>query len=147
MSAPNTFAGAAIDRAAARRTDERWLAERVDDPASRAIAVTREGVLVDGERAARLPLSSAGSGEPVFLGLEHGAALFAVEVEAPLDGTREVGLREAGALLSQSEGGLAAYAAGLLNWHSRHPRCSVCGTATAMDLGGHVRRCPSCATV
>ena len=55
-----------------------------------------------------------------------------------------MGLREAGALLEQSEGGLVAYAAGLLNWHRRHPHCSVCGAATEMAEAGHVRRCPNC---
>ena len=136
----NTFAGAAIDRAAARRTDERWLSERLADPESRAVAVTEDGVLVDGDRAARFPLSELDAAAPVFLGVEGARALFAVAVEGPRDGARVVGIREAGALLSQSEGGLVAYAAGILNWHRRHPHCAVCGATTDMGEGGHVRR-------
>ncbi|MFL5895367.1 MAG: NAD(+) diphosphatase [Thermoleophilaceae bacterium] len=148
MTRINTFAGAAIDRAAERRTDERWLAERLEDPGSRALAVTDDGVLVDGDRAARFPLTELGHAEPVFLGVEpDGRALFAVAVDAPRDGARVVGVREAGALLSQSEGGLVAYAAGTLNWHRRHPHCAVCGAGTETGEGGHVRRCPRCGTV
>ena len=32
----------------------------------------------------------------------------------------------------------------LLNWHIRHGFCAVCGTATAMSLGGARRDCPNC---
>ena len=148
MTRLNTFAGAAIDRAAERRTDERWLAERLEDAESRVVAVTEDGVLVDGDRAARFPLGELASTEPVFLGIEHdGRALFAAAVDGARDGARVVGVREAGALLSQSEGGLVAYAAGILNWHRRHPHCAVCGAGTEMAEGGHLRRCPRCGAV
>jgi len=83
----------------------------------------------------------------VFLGIEDDRALFAVEVDGARDGTRVVGVREAGALLEQAEGGVVAYAAGLLNWHRRHPHCSVCGAATHTAEGGHIRRCPNCGAV
>jgi NAD+ diphosphatase len=133
-----------IDRAAARRRDDDWIAARLADESSRAIAVTPEGVLVDGDRAARLPLDQVPTENAVFLGLEAGAALFAVEIE---HGENVVGVREAGALLSQAESGLVAYAAGLLNWHRNHPRCSVCGFPTVMAEAGHVRVSPECGAV
>jgi NAD+ diphosphatase len=148
MTAPNTFSGATLDRAAARRTDEAWIEERLADPATRAVAVTGDGgVLVDGERAARFPLGDLPDGERVFLGLEDGVALFAADVDGARDGTRVVGVREAGALLPQAEGGVVAYAAAMLNWHRRHPRCSVCGARTVMVEAGHVRRCPQCGAI
>src|SRR3954468_4612289 len=120
------------------------MAARLTDPSSRAVVLTRDGVLFDGDRVARLPLDEVPTDEPVFLGLEGGAALFAIEADRA-DGV--MGLREAGALLSQAEGGLVAYAAGLLNWHRRHPHCAVCGTRTVMGEAGHVRRCPHCGAV
>jgi NAD+ diphosphatase len=144
----NTFSGAPVDRAGARRTDERWVEGLRRDPRSRAIAVTGEGVLVevgDDPRLARLPLESEGA--PVLLGLEEDdSALFAVDMgaaDAP-PGTRPMGLREAAGLLSQGDGGLVAQATGLVNWHRRHPRCSVCGQPTEIAEAGYVRRCPSC---
>jgi NAD+ diphosphatase len=154
MSAPNTFSGSTLDRAGARRTDERWVEGLVRDPASRAILVTADGVLVEGgdePRLARVPLDGLPDGGARFLlGLEDGGrALFAADV-ADLDtdalppATAPIGLRDAGALLSHGEGGLIAQATGLVNWHRRHPRCSVCGAATDVAEAGYVRHCPSC---
>jgi len=137
-----TFSGAGLDRAAEQRGDAAWVAERAADPASRAVAVTDGGVVLDGDRLARFPLSAVG-GEPVLLGLQDGAALFAVDVDAP-PGGRAAHLREAAALLVQDEGGLAAYASALLNWHRAHPFCARCGTRTNVAEGGFVRVCPNC---
>jgi NAD+ diphosphatase len=50
-------------------------------------------------------------------------------------------LREIGAFLSPRDIGLAVHAQGLANWHKKHPRCSQCGAATSVVLGGSVRRC------
>ena len=141
-----TFSGAGLDRAAERRADTEWLAARRADPASRAIAVTDGGVVVaDDGRLARLPAAQV-AGEPlVLLGVQpHGAALFAVSVDAAPPAGRVAGLREAAALLAQDEGALAAYASALLNWHRAHPRCSRCGTATAVAEAGFLRVCPNC---
>jgi len=140
----NTFTGSTLDRAGTRRTDHEWVAERVADPRSRALLVTAGGVVMEDDRLARVPLDG---GEPILLGLEgDGSALFAVELGDgdPPPGTTAVGLRDAAALLSDAEGGLVAQATGLLNWHRRHPRCSVCGSATEMAEAGYLRRCPNC---
>jgi NAD+ diphosphatase len=142
--APNTFAGAGLDRAGEHRRDAGWVAARRADPAARAVVVGSEGVALDGEgRLARLPLPTGA--DPVLLGIQDGAPLFAVDAAHAPD-TRLTGLRDAGARLEQAEGGLAAYAAALLNWHRRHPFCSVCGQPTEPDWAGFVRRCPSCGT-
>jgi NAD+ diphosphatase len=155
----NTFSGSRLDRAGARRTDEQFVAALQADPDAQAIAVTAEAVLVtvDPEpRLARLPLAeltaiNAGQAEPPYLlGIEDtGAGLFAVDIDgadpAELPASTELlGLRDAGALLSQEEGGLVAQASGLANWHRRHPRCSVCGAGTVVKEAGYVRHCPSC---
>jgi NAD+ diphosphatase len=55
-------------------------------------------------------------------------------------------LREAVAILPQDEGGVVAYAAGILNWHRRHRFCAVCGAPTTIGEGGEIRRCPRCGT-
>jgi NAD+ diphosphatase len=152
----NAFSGSSVDRAGARRTDERWVDEMKANPRSRAIGVTADGVLVeagdeagDEPRLARVELPRD-EPPPLLLGLEEdGRPLFAVDMaaaDAP-PGTRPIGRREAGALLSQGEGGLVAQATGLVNWHRRHPRCSVCGEPTQVAEAGYVRACPNCGAI
>lgn len=138
----NTFTGSPVDRASARRTDARWLAERLADPRSRALLVTKGGVVVEDGRLMRAPVRS---GEPILLGVEEdGSALFAVDAPDAPPGTEEAGLREAAALLSHEEAALLAQATGIVNWHRRHPRCSVCGEPTVLAEAGYLRNCPSC---
>src|SRR3954454_2657375 len=152
MNTLNTFSGSPLDRVGERRTDERWLAGVLADPASRAVAVTSDGVLVeeqaDGEpRLARLPLGAFEGSELFLLGIEPGGgALFAVDADGiePPEGATAVGLRDAGALLSQGDDVVIAQATGLVNWHRRHPHCAVCGSATDVIEAGYVRRCPNC---
>jgi NAD+ diphosphatase len=100
-------------------------------------------------------------GEPILLGLEaDGTPLFAIDLEreaardrpaddgswggGPEAGGRELALRAAGSELPRAEGGLAAYAVGLLNWHRRHRFCANCGAATTIVDGGFERICPRC---
>ena len=140
MGAVNTFSGSSLDRAGLRRADRDWVAERIADPSSRAVMVTDQGVAVEGDRLARVPVEGP---NPILLGVEpDGAALFALDAS----GSREqgVGLREAAASLSHEEAGLVAQATALVNWHRRHPRCSVCGARTRIEEAGYVRRCPDC---
>jgi NAD+ diphosphatase len=147
MSEPNTFTGAALDRAGERRRDDRWLAEQVADPAARAVVVGAHGVHVSGGEAPRLalvPLERTGEGERLLLGLDATGPVFAADG----DGTALplLGLREAAAALPQADGGLAAYAAALLGWHRRHRFCANCGAPTEVREAGHVRHCPACGT-
>src|SRR5687767_11015092 len=101
-----TFAGARLDRAGERRGDEAWVAARVADPASRAVLVSPEGVVLDpadDRRLARVPFAGPG-GEPVLLGLEGDVALFALDAPGA-EGA--VGLRDAARRLVQEEGAIA----------------------------------------
>jgi NAD+ diphosphatase len=157
---PPAFAGMALDRAAESRRDLGWIADRIADPTSRVLAAGGQGLLIeDGPqpRLLRAPiepgmLDSGAGQEVVLLGLENGAALFAVDLDA-LDRSavgrleqraKVVSLRDAGAALSRSEAGLAAYLTALLNWHRRHRFCANCGAGTEIVEGGYSRHCPRC---
>jgi NAD+ diphosphatase len=154
---PNTFAGGGLDRAARRRLDDAWLAERRADPASRAVAAGADGVLVhetaDRVVPAELPSEALRPpAEPVLLGVDARGAVFAVDlaalgrerIAALAPGARVLGLRAVAPRLGQEDGALLAQAAALLHWHREHPRCARCGAETAVAEGGHVRTCPSC---
>lgn len=152
------LAGAGLDRAHQLRCDAEWQAERLADPGSRLLAVAGSSVPVAGEadapRAGYVsPVSVAGlldSDLPaVFLGLDGETAVFAADVSDAgpdaladaLGEVRLVALREIGALVSQEEGGLLAYASGLVGWHRRQRFCGVCGSRAAMAEAGHLRVC------
>ena len=140
MAAPNTFEGARLDRVTMQRRDPAWVASLVADPGSRAVVVSGDAALVDGDGLARVPLD--GLPEPLLLlGVQDGAALFAAEGTGRDD---LAGLRDVAAGLAQAEGGLLAYAAALLNWHRRHGFCSVCGAASEVREAGLLRQCPQC---
>jgi NAD+ diphosphatase len=89
---------------------------------------------------------------PILLGLEDGSALFAIDLDELGEAARRallangeiVSLRDAGAILSHAEGGLAAYIVALLNWHRRHRFCANCGAPTSVGAAGLVRRCGDC---
>ena len=79
------FTGMALDRASTERKEPEWVRRRLDDPAARAVTATHEGVaMTNGGEAAllRSPLPPEARDEPVLLGLEDGAPLFAVDLEA-----------------------------------------------------------------
>jgi NAD+ diphosphatase len=169
----NAFTGARLDRAGdRRRRDPAWVAAQRADPAARAVVAGDEGVLMDGDHLALVPLADAPAGapEPALLGLDAAGPLFAVDADAPepggerpprliaagaprgsdagavppADGPRPVPLRAAAAVLPQDEGGLVAYAAALLNWHRRHAFCATCGARSDVAEAGLLRICPRC---
>jgi NAD+ diphosphatase len=164
----NAFTGAPLDRAVDPRKDPDWVAAQREHPAARALVAGDAGVRVTGgeePRLALLPLAAVtDGGDPILLGLDADGPVFAVDAERdgpvprPLVGGAEgspwpapgttgpVGLRDAVGALPLHEGGLVAYGSALINWHRRHGRCSVCGTATQPRDGGVVRVCPQCGT-
>lgn len=148
------FTGMALDRASTQRKDPAWVDERARDPAARIVLAGSDGVVIGGDPQAPAVVRAAAPVGPdaVLLGMEGGAARFAVDLDgldvdtraAMVDGGRVVSLRDAGALLPHAEGGLAAYAVALLNWHRRHRFCANCGAATAIAEAGYSRHCPGC---
>ncbi len=125
---PIAFAGGALDRVAARRHDEDWLAAARADPAARAVVAGREGVHVG-----RVPVRDG----TILLGVDAEGPLFA---QAPA-GEELLDLRAAAASLPPGEVGLLGYAAGMVHWHRTHAFCGTCGQATQPGEGGFVRRC------
>jgi NAD+ diphosphatase len=163
---PNFYAGARLDRAALLRRDAAWLKARLADPATRLVPVWRSQsfvVLGDAPAAVELAVDIAGellngAATVALLGIAEEVAHFAVDLshlEAPEADPRLaahgrfVDLRGIGPLLGHDEGGLLAYARGLLHWHARHRYCGVCGARTESAEAGHVRRCvdAACGTV
>jgi len=147
------FTGMALDRASIERKDPDWVRRQLKDPAARAVAAGRDGVLMRGSDAAALLRTRLERGsEPILLGLEDGAPRFAVDLDglpeaqrtAAIDDAAVVGLREAGMVLPHAEAGLAAYVMALLNWHRRHRFCANCGNSTDSAEAGYLRHCPRC---
>jgi NAD+ diphosphatase len=162
-SAP-VFTGVELDRATALRHDPEWVAGLLEEPTAIAVAANADGVLVEYSEPpahlvglARRPIPGDGGrlvdpAEPILLGIEDGAALFALDLDdldpsarsRLTDGAELVTLRDAGAVLAHAEAGLAAYLTALLNWHRRHRFCASCGSPTRIVEGGYSRRCPHC---
>jgi NAD+ diphosphatase len=141
---PITFTGEALDRAAEHRTDPDWLAAQRRDPHARAVIAGDAGIRVEGDRLALVPLASLEAEQPFLLGVDATGPVFAVDAHGEDTATGMVGLRTAAALLPHADAALAAHAAALVNWHRRHPHCSVCGARTADEGGGILRRCERC---
>jgi NAD+ diphosphatase len=160
MAVQNYYADGTLDRAAERRGDEAWLAERRADPASRFLPIWRGKIAVaPGEppRAVMLghaAVAAAGLGdELILLGLGDGVAYFAVDVSR-LDDPAALGidpehfrdLRDVGLEMPDREAAMLAYARGYVHWHGGHRFCGACGSPTRFEQAGHRRRCsnPDC---
>lgn len=166
---PTAFTGARLDRADdGRRRDPEWVAAQRADPRARVLLAGTAGIAMSDGQLAYVPLSEAPATDepPALLGIDGRGPVFTLDEgpatpeatrppligwqgrlgdpPAPTDG--RVALREAVAALPPDEGGIVAYAAGLLNWHRRHRFCAVCGAATVPREGGEIRLCERCGT-
>ena len=160
MPAPPAFTGATLDRAAKLRADPDRVATLLAQPDAAVVAASADGVLLGAAADASLLRQRLDGGapryvdpdQPILLGIEAGAPLFAADLEQLdpsardrlLAAARIVSLRDAGTVLGQSEGGLAAYLVALLNWHRRHRFCANCGAETEIAEAGMSRHCPRC---
>ncbi|MFW6340067.1 MAG: NAD(+) diphosphatase [Wenzhouxiangella sp.] len=148
------YGGAGLDRAAEWRTDERWIEHALAKKTARFIAVRNNCSLLslaqpDRPRAVQLSRQQIGELDgAVFLGLDNGAAVFAVEWSdrtAP-EGSLQAGfsfvdLRRFGPLLDGRDANLLAYARAMVHWHRTHRYCGRCGAPTISIHGGHRRQC------
>ncbi len=158
MMTPLCYTGCALDRAAQRRSDDAWLAERLCDPESRFVPLWQDrNLIVPGDApsavsvaGAELPPGACSEQQAVFLGLENGGrAWFSVDLSEHAkgdltilgDGAKFISLRRVGPLMDHAAGSLLAYTLGICFWHRRHRFCGVCGAPTENRHGGHLRVC------
>ncbi len=158
----NTFAGNPLDRASERRRETEWLADRLETPGTKVLALWNGAPLVHAEGGelaltwigASLAVELAGGDERLlFLGVDdHDRAVFALDLEGSADPAEGVlkaqgrfePLRELAAVLAPQDCGMAATAKAVFEWRRRHRFCSTCGHATHVTEAGWKRVCPSC---
>jgi NAD+ diphosphatase len=161
MRRPNPYAEIGLDRASARRRDEAWIRSLLEAGTAAILPVwrTKNLVIPGAEPCASLLRCDEArafiedNGALVFLGLRGEVAHFAVDVSHldepaahPTLAARGefVELRTVGSLLPRAEGGLLAYARGILHWHATHKFCGACGAPTVAREAGHLRVCSAC---
>ncbi len=169
---PNIFANNPLDRASYRRADKAWLEEQLKNPSSLFVPFRRQkrrdwepfvlpeaqpsqGKDIGWTPASILP-ELAGEGITVFLGInKRGKALFAADVSGTKDVENHPALKGQGAFedlrglamageITPTELAIMAQAKSMIDWHSRHGYCSVCGAKSEMAEAGYKRVCPSC---
>lgn len=158
----NVFAGNPLNRASERRGDGSWLAEKLADPSSLAVAIWNGKPLLERGKNGETQISyiptkmaedlAKGFERLLFMGLWQDTAVFAVDLdqtadptEGPLQGLGKFEDLRASALnLSVAEAGIAATARQMFEWRRRHKHCANCGEPSEARDGGWKRVCPSC---
>jgi len=143
------FAANYLDRAAHKRQDADFIAAALADPTTGLLVFSEGNCLVQDADTWRLRYLSPTQLEalgatpwpPVFLGIDSGRALFAIEIEAQqterLDQPHFVELWRNATRLPDNEAATLAYAKGMLEWHARHRYCGRSGTPNTVARGGH----------
>ncbi|MCB1851048.1 MAG: NADH pyrophosphatase, partial [Gammaproteobacteria bacterium] len=155
------YSGCVLDRASRLRKDPVWLAQRFTEPDTRILPVWRNRnlivpaasgsavpVLMSVARCQSQPLLAVAD-ESVFLGIESGRAVFAVDISSlsqvesgELAGSANfLDLRRVGGAMAADQAALAAYARGALRWHRYSRFCGHCGALSESRHGGHLRVC------
>jgi NAD+ diphosphatase len=159
---PNVFASSGIDRMFKLRRDVAWLEMLPEQTTIRVVPVWRSMNLVQYASPPQAVLPRLAECDPllgqcrsvVLLGEFEGCAYIALEVEEERQ-VQDVGLpgefmdlHKVGNQLEQWQGGLLAYARGMLHWHTQSQYCGVCGSLTSVAEAGHMRVCTNetCAT-
>lgn len=157
------FTGNSLDRASGKRADAAWIAERHADPRSLIYPLWKlQALVIDaGSGAYEAACFRPGFCESlaavdaacVFLGLDDGRAIFALDIsddshpsqEAPL---AEIGqfrdMRAAASLLPEKDVAILGQAKALIDWHQRHGFCPRCGAPTSFMDAGYRRACTRC---
>jgi NAD+ diphosphatase len=140
-----TLSRTAIDRAAARRDDDAWLAAAWESGQVLVIDADSRAAIDDDGPALTFVDSATWSGDGLRLLLgvdDDGRAFWGTVGELPKRlGTRPLGLREVGAALSDLDAGLFVTLVALSNWHAIHTHCPRCGAPTRVTQAGWSRHC------
>jgi len=149
MARAPAFAGNPLDRADQLRSDPERLADLRRAESARLLVLDGLAPLLDAQD--RLTWSTlddvSEETEIVFLGLQEGAAVFALVPPAG-DTAPAYAQRaswEAIGRLGLDELALYGGARSLVDWHARHRFCANCGQPTRLTKGGWQRNCVSCA--
>lgn len=154
------FVANPIDRAARLRLQPEQLSALENRADARVYVLHRDALLLkhdsNGPRAL-LTLNEArafGAAEPPFLlGLDHGAAIFGMGLNAAaadkLAGRSDATLENLRMLAMTGAPGedqlsRVAMAKSLTGWHQRHGFCANCGAPTLVVQAGWRRDCPNC---
>ena len=138
------LAAAEVDRSAHLRSDEAYL--QSSWPNALVLQFSSEKFASQSNQLAFVKGASLGeydSQSDYFLGVKDGENFFLRHLNDETLKSEFKSLRAIGSFLSPRDIGLAVHAQGLANWHSKHPRCSLCGGPTVVVLAGAVRRCPT----
>ena len=160
----NTFAGNPLDRASDRRAKAAWVAERLAEPGSLAIAIWNGRPLVEDAKDGGVQIAylaadlarqlSRGPEQLLFLGLWRETAVFAVDLEGdadPADGPlqglgRFEDLRAIAMRLPGADAAIFATAKSMFEWRRKHRFCAACGSPSEVAEAGWKRVCPACKT-
>jgi len=159
-SRPNAYTGNPLDRAAALRDDEAWIAAQLRDKATLFIPVWRSKTLVQGDERPQAVFLTGEAAEAVrmaggpwaFLGLQGEQPVFAVDVSGvedplpllPASLGRFEDLRALAGMLPAGDAAILAHARGIMHWRVRHRFCGVCGASCEPRSAGHAQVCTGC---
>lgn len=156
---------ALVDRGSAERMMPGMLDEVIFSGGAKAMVLSQRQALAVGDKlwlgdaaplfeslqAARGPLTAIYLGRTLAPSSvpERTPIVLFVPGEPPAPGTAGLpsdgtwtGFREIAARLDATETALFVEASAISNWHATHTHCPQCGTPTAIEAGGWVRRCP-----
>jgi len=158
------FTGNPLDRASEKRVDAEWIAAKRRDPGSLIVPLWRLQPFLLGPEKTEQPEAgflrpglaeslAAPDAVVVFLGLENGNAVFALDISAaedPANAGALAGLghfremRAAAMVLPAKDAAILGQAKALIDWHNRHGFCAACGARTELAEAGYKRQCTSC---
>lgn len=136
------YNGLTLDRA--RRTEAAWVRRIRERPDARAVLLWRDKILVADGRPVTVHPSEVDGVEPVFLGRDGEAGVFAADLSERDAPDSVVDVRELFSTLTAEQAAMLAYARGILHWNRNQRFCGACGAATEACDAGHLRVCGGC---